>query len=88
MALLTIFSFSFFLDLSKVGSDCPVSRYHDCHLFGNYVVFDIIVSFILFFIFGHFWRQSYKNKKMLRNLCLRFSRQHGQDGKKTGKKIT
>ena len=32
--------------------------------------------------FGHFWRQSYENTKILRNLCLNFARQDGQDGKK------
>ena len=42
----------------------------------------IYVSFIPFFIFGHFWRRSYKNTKLLRNLCLHFARQDGQDGKK------
>ena len=33
-------------------------------------------------VFGHFWRQYYKNTKILRNLCLHFARQDGQDGKK------
>ena len=32
-------------------------------------------------VFGHFWRQSYENMKILRNLCLHFARQAGQDGK-------
>ena len=40
-----------------------------------------------FLVFGHFWRQSYENTKILRNLCLHFARQDGQDGK-NGKKIT
>jgi hypothetical protein len=35
-----------------------------------------------FLVFGHFWRRSYKNLKILRNLCLHFARQDGQDGKK------
>ena len=35
-----------------------------------------------FLVFGHFWRQSYENTKILRNLCLHFARQDGQDGKK------
>ena len=30
-------------------------------------------------IFGHFWRRSYENTKILRNLCLHFARQDGQD---------
>ena len=34
-----------------------------------------------FLVFGHFWRQSYKSTKILRNLCLHFARQDGQDGK-------
>ena len=38
-----------------------------------------IVSFIPFLVFGHFWRQSYKNMKILRNLCLNFARQDGQE---------
>ena len=36
----------------------------------------------LFSVFGHFWRRSYENTKILRNLCLHFARQDGQDGKK------
>ena len=39
-------------------------------------------SHFSFLVFGHFWRRSYKNKKILRNLCLHFARQDGQDGKK------
>ena len=48
--------------------------------------FFFIVSFIPFFVFGHFWRQSYKNTKILHNLCLHFARQDGQYWK-NGKKI-
>ena len=50
--------------------------------------FDPNVLFIPFWVFGHFWRQSYENTKILRNLCLHFARQDGQAGKKPGKKIT
>ena len=39
------------------------------------------VSFIPFLVFG-FWQRSYDNMKILRNLCLHFERQDGQDGKK------
>ena len=35
-----------------------------------------------FLVFGHFWRQSNENTKILRNLCLHFARQDGQDRKK------
>ena len=28
------------------------------------------------------WQRSYKNRKILHNLCLHFGRQNGQDGKK------
>ena len=42
---------------------------------------DTFVSFIPFFVFGHFWRQCNKNMKILRNICLHFARQDGQDGK-------
>ena len=35
-----------------------------------------------FLVFVHFWRQSYKNTKILPNLCLHFARQDGQDRKK------
>ena len=35
-----------------------------------------------FLVFGHFWRRCYENMKILRNLCLHFARQEGQDGKK------
>ena len=51
-----------------------------------FFAFFFIVSFIPFFVFGHFWRQSYKNTKTLCNLCLHFARQDGQDGKKTERK--
>ena len=40
----------------------------------------------LIFGFGHFWRQSYENTKILRNLWLDFARQDGQD-RKNGRKI-
>ena len=33
-------------------------------------------------VFGRFWRQSYENTKILRNLCLHFAMQDRQDGKK------
>ena len=33
-------------------------------------------------VFGHFWRRSYENMEILRNLCLHFARQDGKDGKK------
>ena len=36
-------------------------------------------SHFLFLAFGHFWRQSYKNTKLLHNLYLHFARQDGQD---------
>ena len=36
-------------------------------------------------VFGHFWRRSYENTKILRNLCLHFARQNGQGGKTQGK---
>ena len=39
-------------------------------------------SHISFLVFGHFWRQSYENTIILRNLWLHFARQDGQDGKK------
>ena len=32
-----------------------------------------------FLVFGHFWQQSYENRKILQNLCLHFARQDGQD---------
>jgi hypothetical protein len=39
-------------------------------------------SHFWFLVFGHFWQESYKNTKILRNLCLNFARQDGQDTKK------
>ena len=39
-------------------------------------------SHFSFLVFGHFWRRSCQNTKILRNLCLHFARQDGQDGKK------
>ena len=42
-----------------------------------------IVSFIPFFVFGHFGQQSYENTKILCNLCLHFARQDEQGGKKS-----
>ena len=32
-------------------------------------------------MFGNFWQQSHENTKILRNLCLHFARQDGQEGK-------
>ena len=56
---------------------------HNLIHFWSFIVFMVtIVSFIPFFVFGHFWRQSYENTKILCNLCLHFARQDGQDGKK------
>ena len=43
-------------------------------------------SHFSFLVFGHFWRHSYENTKILCNLCLHFARQDGQDGKKTERK--
>ena len=43
---------------------------------------ETIESFIPFLVFGHFWRRSYKNTKILCNLCLHFARQDGQDKKR------
>ena len=39
-------------------------------------------SKISFLVFGHFWRRSYENMKILQILCLHFARQDGQGGKK------
>ena len=39
-------------------------------------------SYFSFLVFGHFWQRNYENTKILRNLCLHFARQDGQDGKK------
>ena len=39
-------------------------------------------SHFSFLVFGHFWHLGYENTKILRNLCLHFARQIGQDGKK------
>ena len=44
-------------------------------------------SHFSFLVLGHFWRRSYENTKILRNVCLHFARQDGQDGK-NGKKFT
>ena len=41
-------------------------------------------SFLSFLVFGHFWRQSDEYTKILRNLCLHFARQDGQQDGKTG----
>ena len=40
------------------------------------------VSSITFFVFGHFWRQSYENTKILHNLCLHLVGQAGQEQQK------
>ena len=42
-------------------------------------------SQISFFVYGHLWRQSCENTKIVRNLCLHFARQDGQVGKTGGK---
>ena len=44
-------------------------------------------SHFWFLVFEHFLGQSYKNTKILCNLCLHFARQDGQDGKQR-KKLT
>ena len=41
--------------------------------------------FFPFLVFGHFWRRSEENTKILGNLCLHFARQDGQDKKKRKK---
>ena len=46
----------------------------------------IIVLFIPVLGFGHFYRRSYENTKIIHNLCLHFARQDEQEGK-NGKKI-
>ena len=51
-------------------------------------ILDRYFCFVLsIFVFRHFWRWSYENTKILRNLCLHFPRQDGQD-RKNRKKIT
>ena len=50
---------------------------------------EVNVSFILFFVFG-FWSllaTKLQKYEILRNLCLHFAMQDGQDRRKTGKKI-
>ena len=42
------------------------------------------VTFVLlipFFVFGKFWKRSFENAKILRNLCLHFARQDGKTEK-------
>ena len=46
----------------------------------------LLCYFHLSFVFAHFWRQIYKNTKILHNLCLHFARQDWQDEKKTERK--
>ena len=46
------------------------------------MIFMFRSSHFSFLGFGHYWRQSYENTKILRNLCLHFARQDGQDGKR------
>ena len=41
-------------------------------------------SHFWFLVFGHFWQRSYKNAKILCNLCLHLARQDGQE-RKNGK---
>ena len=38
-------------------------------------------SHFSFFVFGHLWRRSCENLKILCNLCLHFARPDGQDTK-------
>jgi len=38
-------------------------------------------SHFSFLVFGHFRQRIYETTKILRNLCLHFARQDGQDGK-------
>ena len=46
------------------------------------MVFSLLIfrsSHFSFLVFGHFWRRSYENTKILCNLCLHFARQDGQN---------
>ena len=49
-----------------------------CFLF---LLFMFLSSHFWFLVFGHFCQGSYESTKILRNLCLHFARQDGQDGK-------
>ena len=49
-------------------------------IFRNYII--ICSSHFLFLVFGHVWWRSYENTTILRNVCLHFARQDGQDRKK------
>ena len=51
-------------------------------IFSEKIIHMFCSSHFWFLVFGHFWRQSYENTKILCNLCLHFARQDGQDGKK------
>ena len=62
---------------STDGQSCPVLHNSSLMFRSSHFSFLILVT----------WRQSYENKKILRNLCLHFERQDGQDGKNR-KKIT
>ena len=50
--------------------------------FGEYTILMFHSSHFWFLVFRHFWLKSHENTKILRNLCLHFARQDGQDGKK------
>ena len=67
-------------DVQEGLTDDDYVRAH--HMFSRILNFLCSVSFIPFFVFGHFWRRSYENTKILHNLLLHFARQDGQDGKK------
>ena len=53
-----------------------------------FVVFFFVHSISRFWFLVTFGNKVKKIQKMLRNLCLHFARQDGQDGKKPEKKIT
>ena len=61
----------------------PQHRSSSQHVFTNLPIFTTKYLFcssrFSFFVFVHFWQQSYENTKILHNLCLHFAR---QDGKK------
>ena len=82
LLFMPIFIFIFLCNMSNDLHALWYQSFHEIAFEFSYFC-SIIVS--CFLVFGHFWQLSYKNTKILRNLCLHFAKQDGQNGRKPEK---
>ena len=73
--------------LTRWYNPCTATFYKWLEIFSNWENILMFCSFrFSFLVFSYFWQRSNENTKILHNLCLHFSRQDGQDRKKTERK--